>query len=108
MILIPMPSFSEVIRIFLPPYQRDVDLTERVTSPFTLQLFPSGRTITMSKTVPENWGCVVRIKKPVRDKSLDVPLNRTLETVNSILQRLMKRLLLRFDRTIITDKSITL
>ncbi len=87
MISIPMPFFTDFAGV---PKTIPVGvLNERTAFPFTFETDPSGRWITMSNTVPGSQAWFVLRKSPFREKSLDIPLNVKLSTVNSTSQRLI-------------------
>ena len=86
MISIPMPFFTDFAGV--PKTIPAGLLNERTAFPFTRETDPSGRWITMSITVPGSQAWFVLRKSPFREKSLDMPLNVSLSTVNSTSQRL--------------------
>ena len=87
MISIPIPFFTDFAGV---PMTIPVGLlNDRTAFPFTLETDPSGRWIAMSSTVPGEQAWFVLRKSPPKEKSLDIPLNVKLSTVNSTSQRLI-------------------
>jgi hypothetical protein len=82
-----MPFFRDYTGV---PMTIPVDVfNARTAVPFTLDSKPPGRCMTMSTRVPGAKGWLVRIKSPVREKSLEIPLKVRLFAVNSTSQRRM-------------------
>ena len=87
MISIPMPFFTDLAGV---PMTIPVGVfNDRTAFPFTFETDPSGRWIAMSNTVSGLYAWFVLRKSPSREKSLDIPLNVKLSTVNSTSQRLI-------------------